>query len=663
MRHNEMVIAAHTSTAVEQAERPLLDSQPPGTLMRRASGVIAAHVTSYVREQYGRSYGAKVAVLVGPGNNGGDALYTAAALVARGMQVTAIMVADSAHPEALATFERAGGRCLWAAHEAVASVSGGGRHSEHARSQSALEPEVERVVEPAEQSAGDQKLAVEGQEQASVVLDVTAQDVQISDQNERQASGQPGAQSQRRPEAPVDGLTSTGADQTLGAFYADVATFEPDQVAGGTAESIDLAQQDATPVVIAEPEPDPTNGVGRRRAGRRSPRPDYRNPAGHTVTSRNVFAMPHVTSVLERADVVVDGMFGLRGNAGLHGVAAAVAKKVPSTTPVIAIDLPSGLAADSGDVPVGAVLPADRTLALGTAKQCHVIPPAMFVCGQVSVLDLGLDFSDVTPAVRVAEAADVAAAWPVPGLDEHKYTRGVLGVVAGGDRYPGAAQLTVEAATNTGVGMVRYIGSNQATSYVRAACPEAVSGSGQVQAWLLGPGVDDADTAARLAIRHAFSSGQPCVVDAGALDVLRGLNPKSFPQGPTVLTPHAGELGALLGVSREHVETNPVQCVTQYAGQVRATVLLKGRVTMVADAGGLQFTSNNGPSWLATAGSGDVLAGIIGALLASGVAPTQAAAMGAWVLGEAAQHASGGGPIRAGAVAAALPGVIAQLLK
>ena len=194
-------------------------------------------------------------------------------------------------------------------------------------------------------------------------------------------------------------------------------------------------------------------------------------------------------------------------------------------------------------------------------------------------------------------------------------------------------------------GMVRYDGG--ATDQVLAAHPETVAGDGRVQAWVVGSGGGD-DAAEALA--RSRRDGVPVVVDADALAAVDG----PF-GGPAVLTPHAGELAAMLEVSRDDVEAAPLRHARTAAARYDAVVLLKGRRTVVADPGGRARINTTGVPWLATAGAGDVLAGLVGALLASGSGPYDAASVGAWLHGAAATLASRGGPITASAVAAAIP--------
>jgi ADP-dependent NAD(P)H-hydrate dehydratase / NAD(P)H-hydrate epimerase len=257
---------------------------------------------------------------------------------------------------------------------------------------------------------------------------------------------------------------------------------------------------------------------------------------------------------------------------------------------------------------------------------------------------------------------DEAAAWvAVPQDDDDKYSRGVVGFVTGSARYPGAAVLGVEAALRTGVGMVRYLGPGRPTRLVLQRRPEAVTAEGRVQAWVLGSGWDTSrkiDELTKMVLEPALESRVPTVLDAGVLARWREFG------GPLVLTPHAGELGQLLDVERAEVLADREAAVHRAVEITGATVLLKGAETLVASPGGGLLRVRNATPWLATAGAGDALAGILGALVAThadadDLAPVAAAA--AWIHGEAARRASEGGPFVVLDLCAAIPGVVRQL--
>lgn len=351
-------------------------------------------------------------------------------------------------------------------------------------------------------------------------------------------------------------------------------------------------------------------------------------------------------------EVVVDGVVGIGGSGPLRPAAAAVFEAYAGV-PVVAVDVPSGVDADTGEI-AGAHVRAEVTVTFGGLKPAHVVDPGAAACGVVEVIDIGLELED--GPVAALEARDVALLIEPPAGDAHKYSRGVVGLCTGSARYPGAALLSLAGANCGLAGMVRYAGS-AAPELVLAAHPEVVMGAGQVQAWVVGSGGGE-EAAAALAACVAV--GVPVVVDADALAEVTGPLPV-----PAVLTPHAGELARMLEVSRAEVEGAGLRYARLAAERYRAVVLLKGRRTLIAAPGAATWVNTTGVPWLATAGAGDVLAGLIGALLASGLAPQEAAAAGAWLHGQAATLAAEGGvrPITASDVARALPAACANAVR
>lgn len=481
------MIAAYSVADVRAAEARAMAALPDGLLMQRAASALAVVVAELLPRGV---YGGRVLLLVGPGSNGGDALWAGARLAARGARVDAVLTADHAHEEGLAALEAAGGR----AHRG-------------------------------------------------------------------------------------DGSATRAA--------------------------------------------------------------------------------------LARAEVVVDGLLGIGGRPGLGELPARLVAAVPDTAVVVAVDLPSGVDPDTGETP-GEHVWADVTVTFGVAKPALLLPPGDQAAGQVRVVDIGLGphLRGLTPAVERWEPADVAAAWPVPGPGDDKYSRGVLGVVAGGATYTGAAVLCTGAAVAAGAGMVRYVGPPPPTDLVRARWPEVVPGRGRVQAWVVGPGLDpDLDADQGNAAVEALAEGRPTVVDAGALGLAGG-------RAAAVLrTPHAGELARLLSqpdgteVERAAVEARPLHHARRASELTGGAVLLKGATCVLVAPDGRVVTAADGPGWLATAGSGDVLAGLAGALLAAGLEPVEAAAMAVVVHGLAGERASAGGPISAEALLPAVRLVVADLLR
>ncbi|MCX4489173.1 NAD(P)H-hydrate dehydratase [Streptomyces anulatus] len=354
-------------------------------------------------------------------------------------------------------------------------------------------------------------------------------------------------------------------------------------------------------------------------------------------------------------DLVVDGITGIGGRGGLREDATGLLHTVTrDRTPVLAVDLPSGVEADTGEVHGDAVR-ADATVTFGTYKPGLLIDPAAEHAGALRLVDIGLGPElPEPPDLEALQYADVAALLPVPGPESDKYRRGVVGVVAGSERYPGAAVLAVAGALRGGAGAVRYVGPG--ADAVIARYPEALvhagppSKAGRVQAWVVGPGLGDGRSA-EAAVADVLAADVPVLVDADGLRLLDAETVRTR-TAPTVLTPHAGEAAALLGTAREEVEAGRLAAVRELAARYRATVLLKGSTTLIAEARDTPVRVNpTGTSWLATAGSGDVLSGLTGSLLAAGLAPRDAASVGAYLHGLAARHGSDGAPVSAQDVA------------
>lgn len=359
--------------------------------------------------------------------------------------------------------------------------------------------------------------------------------------------------------------------------------------------------------------------------------------------------------VVRGADLVVDGIVGIGGKGGLRAEAAQVVGLVRQLgVPLVAVDLPSGVDADSGVVSGDAVR-ADVTVTFGAYKPGLLIDPGREYAGVVRFVDIGLGAVLGDGEVEALQYVDVASLLPLPTGESDKYRRGVVGIVAGSARYPGAAVLSVAGALRGGAGAVRYVGP--AADAVIARFPEALvsrgsaSDAGRVQAWVVGPGLGD--DAGRL--QDVVAADVPVLIDADGLrlvdaGVVRGRT------APTLLTPHAGEAAALLGVSREEVERGRLAAVRGLAAEYGATVLLKGSTTLVAvGREGVVRVNPTGTPWLATAGSGDVLSGLSGALLAAGLGAGDAGAVGAYLHGLAGRLAADGAPVGAQDVAEAIP--------
>ncbi|WP_448851538.1 bifunctional ADP-dependent NAD(P)H-hydrate dehydratase/NAD(P)H-hydrate epimerase [Corynebacterium sp. 335C] len=359
-------------------------------------------------------------------------------------------------------------------------------------------------------------------------------------------------------------------------------------------------------------------------------------------------------------DLAIDGITGIGGAGGLRPEAAGlVAQLAAAGVPVLAVDVPSGVAADSGAAD-GPHVEADRTVTFGGLRRAHVLAPE---CGRVTLVDIGLPGHGPAPLseqlrrldrdVRVGYVRALHSVIDLPSLEpgarDDKYTGGVAGICAGGADYPGAAVLAATGAVRATSAMVRYAGSCRAE--VVRALPEVVAhddaaSAGRVQAWACGPGRGTGDAEAA-EVAELAGRAEPLVLDADALTLLserEDLRDAVAARGArgarTVLTPHRGEFARLagsLGGAVPDAAGDPVAAVVAMARTLRATVLLKGRVTLVAapaagtgdgagDGSGGAGIAADAPvtvtavdaetSWAATPGSGDVLTGVIAAWLA-----------------------------------------------
>jgi hydroxyethylthiazole kinase-like uncharacterized protein yjeF len=371
--------------------------------------------------------------------------------------------------------------------------------------------------------------------------------------------------------------------------------------------------------------------------------------------------VPAEDAGLERADLVLDGIVGIGGTGPLRPAAAElVARATAGPGLLVAVDVPSGVAADTGEVP-GAAFAAQHTVTFGALKPGLVVGAGRGLAGTVHLVDIGL--GEVLPAPDAVQLtdADVAAHLEAPGAGDDKYSRGVVGVLAGSATYPGAGVLCTGAALRTRPGLVRYAGT--AAEGVKAAWPEALVTSGRpgdagrVQAWVAGPGMGTDDDALSV-LAEVLATDLPVVVDADGLTLLsRHPELVGDRSAPTVLTPHDREFARLFG----EVGTDRIAAARRGAAQLGCTVLLKGDATVVADATGTTFVNATGTPWLATAGTGDVLAGVLGALLATGLPAAEAAASAAHLHGRAGQLAAEHGPLIAGDLVRRLPETIARL--
>lgn len=396
------------------------------------------------------------------------------------------------------------------------------------------------------------------------------------------------------------------------------------------------------------------------------------------------WSSPTLAHELARADVAIDAIFGT-GFRGFpeEGWAEAIDDLNAGRAPVVAVDIPSGVNGGTGAVE-GAAVRAELTVAFGAAKVGAVLLPGAEFAGAVRVADIGFPEELVRAEVFLVEPADVAAWLPVRPVETHKRATGVLVVVAGSRGMTGAPALVAEAAGRVGAGLVTVAATTEILPMIQANLNEAtflplastergtVAGDaldavldvlGRAHALAIGPGLTTDEETAAFVRDLVRASPIPMVIDADALNAFSGrATDLAERKADAVLTPHVGEFSRLAGVGVRDLEADRLGHVRALARDADAIVLLKGSRTIVADPGGVVRINPTGGPVLATAGSGDVLTGMIGGLLARGLAPVDAASAAAYVHGVAgtvAGRRSGDGTL-AGDIAAAVPEAVAR---
>jgi NAD(P)H-hydrate epimerase len=373
-------------------------------------------------------------------------------------------------------------------------------------------------------------------------------------------------------------------------------------------------------------------------------------------------------------DVVVDALFGTGFSGAPRGAASRLIEAVNALgASVIAVDVPSGVDASTGAV-AGPAVRAEVTVTFAGRKIGLAVAPGRFHAGEVVVADIGLAAGET--ALRRTLPALLREV-PLRGAEANKYSAGAVVVVGASPGMTGAICLTAEAALRADAGYVSVVAPASSTPILEVRLlepvkhaaredangllvPEAldlvVAQAKRARAVVLGPGIGRSD-GVRALVRELLQTLEvPVVVDA---DALAGLAPEQW-RPPVVLTPHAGELARLLGTDSFRVEAQRLEAVRACAERFGCVTLLKGPDTLVADAGGRVVVADHGPPSLATAGTGDVLSGIIGAFLAKGLDPALAAATAATAHGLAAQRAPQQPGLVASDLLALLPGVLAN---
>ena len=358
---------------------------------------------------------------------------------------------------------------------------------------------------------------------------------------------------------------------------------------------------------------------------------------------------PAILAALDESAVIIDALFGIGLDRALERkTAAIIAAANASPATVVAIDIASGVHADDGRI-MDAAIDADVTVTFNWRKRGHVLLPGAAQCGEVLVADVGFragDLAATNPSCRLNAPALWARHYPVPRPADHKYRRGHA-VIAGGAVMTGAARLAARAARRVGLGLLTLAVPPEAWPIYAADQPGAIvrpiadpagfaglAGDERISALLVGSGLEPDGRTADL-VRTCLALGRPLVIDGGGLTVLADGGGLAAGHAKVVLTPHEGEFGRLFpDLLACH---GKLDRALEAARRTGCIVVLKGSDTVVAAPDGRAVVSGGAPPVLATAGSGDVLAGIVTGLLALGIPPFSAACMGVWLHGRAAE--------------------------
>jgi hydroxyethylthiazole kinase-like uncharacterized protein yjeF len=389
--------------------------------------------------------------------------------------------------------------------------------------------------------------------------------------------------------------------------------------------------------------------------------------------------LPCNPQAIGKPALIIDALFGAGLNRPVKGDPLEMIEAINANgAPVLAVDLPSGINGTSGAV-MGAAINAMETVTFFRRKPAHLLMPGRKHCGRVRVADIGID-PRVLEEIRPHTFENVPQIWqgsfPVPAIDGHKYARGHAVVLSGELASTGAARLAARGALRAGAGLVTVASPREALA-VNAAALTAVMvravgapiefaemlADRRLNSIVIGPGAGIGERT-RDFVHAALSAGRGLVLDADALTSFAEAPERLFEsikaseEAQVVLTPHEGEFPRLFSdISNKHPGRSKLERVRDAAQRAGAVVLLKGPDTVVASPDGRAAIAANAPPWLATAGAGDVLAGMIAAMLAQGVAAFEAACIGVWLHGEAAGEA---GP---GLIAEDLPEVLPAVFR
>ena len=389
--------------------------------------------------------------------------------------------------------------------------------------------------------------------------------------------------------------------------------------------------------------------------------------------------LPFNPQAIGKPALIIDALFGAGLNRPVTGEPHDVIEAINANgAPVLAVDLPSGINGTSGAV-MGVAVRATETVTFFRRKPAHLLLPGRVYCGRVRVADIGID-PHVLQEIKPQTFENIPPMWrqafPVPRIDGHKYARGHAIVVSGDIAATGAARMSARGSLRAGAGLVTLASPRDALA-VNAAALTAVMvrpvdtvvefaellADKRFNACVIGPGAGLGERT-RNFVLTALSAKRGLVLDADALTsfaeapdrLFEAIKASDDPQ--VVLTPHEGEFPRLFSdISNKHPLRSKLERVRAAAERSGAIVLLKGPDTVVASPDGRATIASNAPPWLATAGAGDVLSGIIAGLLAQGVAAFEAASIGVWMHGEAAREA---GP---GLIAEDLPEVMPAVFR
>lgn len=392
--------------------------------------------------------------------------------------------------------------------------------------------------------------------------------------------------------------------------------------------------------------------------------------------------LAELADAIHGSALAIDALFGVGLARPVDGHLAEVVAAINAATLRLAVDIPSGLEADTGRV-LGTCVEADSTVTMGALKIALASAPGFAHCGTIEVADIGVPSGVLaTQAVHagIVEESDVSSWLPHAGVLDHKGTRGHVVIIGGMPGMRGAGRLCANAALRSGAGLVTLATAGEVVAddaVMTKALPtqlgELLSNKSAV---VIGPGLGQSDSAAGW-VGEVLASGVPAVVDADALNLIAGIDAGGRSEagrrnweavknaaGPVVLTPHPGEAARLLGIATADVEADRLAAARALATRAHAVVVLKGARTIVCDGtiddDYCSINPTGGPE-LATGGSGDVLAGVIGALLAQGVSAVDAARAAVWVHGLAGEHLAREHG-RRGVVSSDLPLAIAGVL-